>query len=100
MIKEKPMPPAEARNLMPRNALSAAIEKLNESIKKAALRDDTSVRIDWLCNIKGDKCELTELGRRVVEMYEREGYERGDVYECRQFVDVGMALTWTPEPKK
>lgn len=100
MIKEKPMPLAKARNLMPRNALSAAIEKMNESIKKAALRDDTSVRIDWLCNIKGEKCELTELGRRVVEMYEREGYECQSVYECRQFVDVGMALTWTPEPKK
>lgn len=85
---------------MPRNAMSAAIEKLNESIKAAALRDETSVRIDWLCDIKGDKCKLTELGQRVVGMFEREGYVSRDVYECRQFVDVGMALTWTPEPTK
>ena len=99
-IKEKPLPSSEAQNLMPRNALSAAIEKLNDSIRKAAARDETQVRIDWLCDIKGDKCELTELGRRTVKMFEAQGYSRRDVYECRQFVDIGMALTWSPNPKK
>ena len=100
MIKERPFPPSEARNLMPRNALSAAIEKLNTSIRQQAANDKTEVRIDWLCDINGDKCELTELGRRVVELFEREGYKREGIYDCRQFVDVGMALTWSPEPRK
>lgn len=93
-MTEKPLPPSEARNLMPRHAFAAAVKKLNDIIKSAAQRDQTSVRIDWLCDISGDKCTLTELGEQVVAAFEKEGYKVRDVYECRQFVDVGMALGW------
>lgn len=95
-MTERPMPPAEARNLMPRHAFAAAIEKLNANIKKAAERDEFQVRIDWLCDIQGDKVTLTELGKLVVNAFEKEGYKVHDVYECRQFVDVGMVLSWKP----
>lgn len=100
MLKEKPIPVSDAQSLMPRNTLSTAIERLNESIRRAAALDKTEVRIDWLCDIKGDNVALTELGRRVVQIFEAEGYEASEFYECRQFVDVGMKLTWPAAPNE
>ena len=93
-MTDSPIPPQEARSLMPRYAFAAAVEKLNASIKKAASRDEYQVRIDWLCETKGDKCTLTELGKLVTNAFTKEGYTVRDVYECRQFVDIGMVLCW------
>lgn len=94
----RPLPPAEARNLMPRFALAAAIEKLNKSIVRAASNDEYAVRIDWLCEINGPTCSLTVLGKNVIEAFKSEGYTVRSIYEDRQFTDIGMALCW--EPKK
>jgi len=82
------------RTFMPSNKKNDAIKKLNDSITLAAKNDKTSVRIDWLCDIVKDSCTLSELGKIVVAEYEKLGYKVQDIYDCGQFVDIGMALTW------
>lgn len=93
----KPLPISEARDAMPRNLIAAETDKLNRLILDAAKRDLYSIRVDHLCEIKGDDCALTEAGSAIIEPFLEQGYTLHYVYDIRSFVDIGAKLSWDPE---
>lgn len=89
-----PLRAEHARALMPQHAFENAVMKINGAIRAAAAKNQTQVRIDWLCTITGHSATLTPLGELVVNAYTKAGYTTREIYEERQFVDIGMALSW------
>lgn len=83
-----------ASQMMPRNAFQDAVIKINGMIERAAKQDKTEVRVDFLADIQGDKVSVSPLGERVLAVFLKNGFSVRDIYDCGQFVDVGLALTW------
>jgi len=86
--------PDEARALMPRNETVVLEEKVAMAIERAARNDKDQARVDFLAVFKGDSVKLTPAGQTVVAQYEARGFKLLDIYDCGQFVDVGIAISW------
>ena len=84
----------DAAMMMPRNSFRDAVIRINEMIKSAAMRDQSSVRVDFLADIRGDSVTITDLGKKVLPVFEAKGFKVLEIYDCGQFVDVGVALSW------
>ena len=91
---KKPLPAKDAAALMPANRKNIEIDKINQRIQSAAANNKTEVRIDDLCHKSGHNCSLSPLGEEVVRKFLAVGYTTRSIYDCGQFVDIGMALSW------
>ena len=85
---------SEAAQMMPRKAFQDAIININGMIERAAKQDKSEVRVDFLADIKGDSVTVTPLGEKVLAIFKANGFTVRDVYDCGQFVDVGIAICW------
>jgi len=90
----EPMTPENARRMMPSHQTDGMVEKVNEAITRAAKGDKTEARVDFLGVVVGDKFTLSTAGGIVAKKFRDQGFRFKDVYECRQFVDVGYKIIW------
>lgn len=87
----------KARSLMPRNYIEKCITEIEELIKKSAEADGESIRIPyemWKANKSGMPDESKEPLKSIIETFTKRGFKVSEIYEARQFVDIGMRISW------
>lgn len=91
----------EARALCGTDKAQETLGVIYERIRKAAALGQTQVRYATESDMgvynwdREAKKPTTPLGRIVVEQLRKDGYTVTTYYEERQFVDLGLVISWS-----
>lgn len=91
---------AQARDMDPKNAAEVHLRSIFANIETAALAGKKLVRLPYdLTEIRGEGSVAPKgaVGAEVVKTLEGLGYIIESHWDCGQFVDAYLTLSWEPQ---
>ncbi len=93
----------QAFNLHPDRIAEQSFEEIDALIDGAARLGKTEIRVPYeyqrLMKMGSGSCPRLDVGygKILADEYRSRGFAVNEIYECRQFVDTGVKISWSDD---